>query len=103
AQPLAQRVHSGRDHAEILDDQRQRPELSLRGAKQLLARPAPPAPRLRGLHPLPHGPVRNEAAEVVDAREIEESERPAEALDPPAVSVPPHRAPVVERVPPELA
>ena len=68
------------------------------------AGPAPP----RALAPpsccrAGHRPVGDEAAEVVDARQVDELERAAEALDPPAVAVGAHRGPVVERVAPELA
>ena len=48
-------------------------------------------------------PVGDEAAEMVDADEIEERERAPQPLDPPAVAAAPQRRPVVERVAPPLA
>ena len=50
-----------------------------------------------------HRPVGDEAAEVVDPGDVDELERAPEALDPPAVALAPHRAPVVDRLAPELA
>ncbi len=50
-----------------------------------------------------HGPVGDEAAEVVDAGEVEELEDALEACRPPRVALPPQRRPVIERVAPELA
>ena len=40
---------------------------------------------------------------MIDPGEVDELERPAEALDPPAVALPAHRAPVVHGLAPELA
>ena len=100
AQPLDRR----RDHAEILGDQRQRPELALDGAEERRARAAPPAAAPRRRVALGDRPVGDEAAEVVDPREVDELERAPEALDPPAVAASRRmRRPVVERVAPELA
>ena len=48
-------------------------------------------------------PELGEAAEVVDAGQVEERERPAQALDPPAVAVARGGVPVEERVAPVLA
>src|SRR4030095_15758452 len=48
-------------------------------------------------------PVRDEAAEVVEPRELDELEGAAEALDPPAEALRPRFPPAVGRVPPELA
>ena len=67
------------------------------------ARPAHPAPAARVGRARRHRPVRREAAEVVDAREVEELERAPEALGPPAVAAALHRRPVVDRVAPQLA
>ena len=50
-----------------------------------------------------HGPVRDEAAEVVDPRHVHELERALEALDPPAEAGRAHRLPVVDRIAPELS
>ena len=49
-----------------------------------------------------HRPVRDEAAEVVDAGEVGQLARSSQALDPPAVAVASQRGPVVERVAPQL-
>ena len=91
------------DHAEILGDQRQRAQLGRDGVEELAARPGPPRPVLGRVRLGRHGPVGDEAAEVVDAHEVVELERPAEALDPPAVARRAHRRPVVDRVAPALA
>ena len=83
AQPLDRR----RDHAEVLGDQRQLAELAPRPRRRARG----PGPRRQ----LPssavsraarHRPVRDEAAEVVDPRRVDELERAPEALDPPAVA-----------------
>ena len=50
-----------------------------------------------------HRPVRDEAAEVVDALQVGELGGTPQALDPPAVALAAQRAPVVERIAPELA
>ena len=53
--------------------------------------------------PLRDRPVGDEAAEVVDPREVEERERARQPRDPPAVAAALQRRPVVERVAPQLA
>ncbi len=103
AQPIAQRPDLPRDHAEILGDERQRAELLLRDPEEIRPGTAAPAPVLRGPVSLRHGPVGDESAEVVDAGEVNELERVPQALHPPAVAPGAKRAPVVERVAPELA
>ena len=92
-----------RDHSEILGDERQLAELRLGGAEQLGTRACAPAAPLRGLVPGRDRPVRDEAAEMVDARHVDELEGAAQALDPPAVAGCAMRAPVVERIAPVLA
>ena len=52
--------------------------------------------------PLGNGPVGDEAAEVIDPRDVEQLQRPPHALDPPAVVAPAQRRPVVQRVAPQL-
>ena len=91
-----------RDHAQILRDDRQRPERGGQRREELTARAAAPVPGGRGLAPLRDRPVRDEPSEVVEARQVDQPERPAQPLDPPAVAVGAHRTPVVERVAPEL-
>ena len=49
-----------------------------------------------------HRPVGDEAAEVVDPRDVEQLERAPQALGPPAVAAPLQRRPVVQRVAPQL-
>ncbi len=66
-------------------------------------RPALPAPGQRVLRARRHRPVGDEAAEVVDARDVEQRERAPQPVDPPAVAAALHRRPVVERVAPQLA
>ena len=77
------------------------PSSSLDCAEQVEARPGPPAAVLRGLVVLGDRPVGDEAAEVVDAAYVDEFERAAEALAPPAVAGRAVRGPVVERIPPD--
>ena len=73
---VAQALDRRRDHAEILGDQRQRAELAPRGVEHGPPRapaasgPARAVARARG-----HRPVGDEAAEVIDAREVDELER----------------------------
>ena len=71
------RQTGGRDHAEVLGDQRQVAERALDRAEELGARAAAPAAVARGRVPLRDRPVRDEAAEVVDPREVDELERRA--------------------------
>src|SRR4051794_11788197 len=91
------------DVAEILGDQRQVAELALDRSEELGARAGAPVPAPRRRVPLGNGPVGDEAAEVVDATEIDEFERPPEALAPPAEVRRAMDGPLVERVPPALA
>ena len=93
-----------RDHAEVLGDQRQLAELALDRVEELGARARAASARASRVRvPRRDRPVGDEAAEVVDAREVDELERAPEALDPPAVAGRAVRGPVVERVAPELA
>src|SRR5688572_20088225 len=103
AELLAEALDWFRDHAEILGHERQPSELAAEGPKDRLAGTSPPAPRPRGARARWDRPVRDEAAEVIDAQKIEERELPAEAVDPPAVTTRPKRGPVVERAAPALA
>ena len=99
----AQPRHRGRDDAEILGDDRQLAELARGRVEDRLARPAHPAPAARILRVRRHRPVRDEAAEVVDPRDVEQGERPAQTLGPPRVARALQRGPVVQRVAPQLA
>ena len=78
---------------------------SSRSAARNTAAPGPRTPPavLRGGLLRRHRPVGDEAAEVVDARQVDELERAAKPLDPPPITVRVHRGPVVERVAPQLA
>ena len=73
------------------------------GVERRAAGPARPAPAERVAGAAGHRPVGGEAAEVVDPREVEELERAAQAVGPPAVAAALQRAPVVQRVAPQLA
>ena len=86
AELVAQRVDRRRDHAEVLRDELQVAELALQCREQLSSGGAAPAAALRSLVLLGNGPVRHEAAEVVDPREVDELEDTAEPLHPPAVA-----------------
>ena len=79
------------------------PSARPRRVERRASRAADPAPRARVGGAARDRPVGDEAAEVVDAREVEEVERAPEALDPPAVAAAAQRRPVVDRVAPELA
>ena len=98
------RVDGRGDHAEVLGDQRQR-RRARRAAASNGARPGPRCqrPRQRVAGAARHRPVGDEAAEVVDPREVVELERAPQALDPPAVAAALQRRPVVQRVAPQLA
>jgi hypothetical protein len=95
-------VDGRRDQSQVFSDQRQMPQLGLDRLEESRSRPAVPAP-LAGIG-LTGGdrPVRNEAAKVIDACHVRQLERSSKPLDPPAVALAPHLAPVVDRLPPEL-
>ena len=78
-------------------------ELARRGVEHRPTRPAHPAPTSRVLGRRRHRPVRDEPAEVVDPRDVEQRERPPQALGPPAIARALQRRPVVQGVAPELA
>ena len=104
AEPVAQPLDRRRDDAQVLGDQRQlAPQRRGRGVEHRAARPAPPAAAERVARAGRHRPVGHEAAEVVDAREVDELEGPPQARHPPAVAAPLQRRPVVDRVAPQLA
>ena len=88
AELVAQRVDVGRDQAEVLHDHGKRPEGTLRRMEDGCARPRLPMPFACGRGGRGHGPVRGEATEVVDPEDVDEGERPAESLDPPAEPLP---------------
>ena len=101
---VPQAVHRRSYYPEVLGHQRQRrPKRARRGVEHGAARAALPVARQRLLRPDGDGPVGDEAAEVVDSRQIEQVECAPQALDPPAITPPPQRRPVVERVAPQLA
>ena len=100
---VAQPHHRRGDHPEVLGHDRKPAELGDDGVEQLAPGPWPPDALSGRRGAGRHGPVRDEAAEVVDAGQVDELERAAEALDPPAVAGRAQRRPVVERVAPELA
>ncbi len=81
---------------------RSRPQIARRGVERRAARAAAPAPGQRVARAPRHRPVGDEAAEVVDPRDVAELERAPQALGPPVVAAPPQRRPVVERVAPQL-
>src|SRR5439155_22710549 len=88
---------------QIFGDQREVAEVTLDRPEELGAGAGPPVPAPRRRIPRRNGPVGDEAPEVVDAAEVDELERPPEALPPPAVAGRAVDGPVVERVPPALA
>src|SRR4029079_4248253 len=83
AELVPERVDGGCDVAEILRDQRQVAKLAFDRAEELGAGASPPAPALRRRVPRRNRPVGDEAAEVVDAGEVDELQRAPEPLAPP--------------------
>ena len=99
AQPLDRR----RDNTEVLSSDARSPELGLHRLEELASGASAPTALLGSAVAVWHGPARNEAAEVVDPCGIHQLERSPKPLDPPSEAVISHGAPVVGRVPPELA
>ena len=64
-----------------------RAELVARGIEHRAPGPAPPAPGPRRARARGHRPVGDEAAEVIDARQVAQLRRAPQALDPPAVAL----------------
>ena len=95
-------VDRRRDDPEVLGDQRELPELCLDRSKQRGPRTAVPASLPRIGRPCRDCPVGDETTEVIDSRDVDELERPAEAFDPPAVTLTAVLAPVVDGLAPEL-
>src|SRR5205823_5338075 len=81
---------------------RARDSIAIRISVRLGSRPTHPAAALRRPVAPRHRPVGDEAAEVVQSRQVEELERPAEPVGPPAVPGRAMDGPVVEGIPPEL-
>ena len=88
---------------EVLDDDRERSELALGRPEELRPGAAAPAAGRRRRRAERYGPGGDEAAEMVDPRQVDELERAAEPLGPPAVPLCAVRRPAVERVAPQLA
>src|SRR5262249_52486964 len=78
-------------------------DLALEAREQRRARTAPPRSFTGAAMARRNCPVRDEAAKVVDPHRVDQLERAAEALDPPAVAVACHHCPVVDRIPPTLS
>ena len=75
AEPVAQPAHGRRDHAEVLGDRAgARPSRGRARVEQRAPRPARQRPPRASRAPGGHRPVGDEAAEVVDPREVEELE-----------------------------
>src|SRR5262249_16931201 len=102
AELVAEPLDRGRDHAEVLGDEREITEFHTRGVERPAPGAAPPPSLLRRRRASADSPVGDEPAEVVKAAEIDELERTTETLRPPAVAGVAQRRPVVERVSPEL-
>ena len=101
---IAQPPDGGRDHPQILGDQWQLgPERAPERIKQRPPRTPPPSPGGRSPRSGGDRPVRDETAEVVDPREVEQLQRALHAVHPPAVAGALKRGPVIQRVAPELA
>ena len=102
AELVAQSLDIGRDHPEVLGDHRQLAELGLDRPEQRSAGAGRPVALGRALRLGRDRPVGREAAEVVDARDVDERERAPQPFDPPAVAVGRDSVPVEERVAPVL-
>src|ERR1043166_5427332 len=100
---VAQRDHVGRDEAEVFGDDGERAEFRLDGLKEFAARREDPLAALGGLVAARNLPVGREAAEVVNADDVNEREHGARARDPPLEAVLAHPLPIVDGVAPELA
>ncbi len=99
---VAQPANGRRDHAEVLDDDRDRSERDLGCGEQLASRASPPVAGGGGRAGADR-PAGDEAAEMVDAGQVGELEGMPETLDPPAVSLGAMRGPGIERIAPVLA
>jgi hypothetical protein len=103
-EPLPQPLDGRGDDPEVLRDQRQIAVERPRGrVERRAAGSAPPPPGQRVARSPGHRPVGDEAAEVVDPRDVVQLEDAPEALGPPAVAAAPQCRPVVQRVAPQLA
>jgi hypothetical protein len=100
---LPQRLHLGRDDAQVLGHDGQRPQRAVQRVEERAARPLHPLAALGGPVAARHLPVRLEPAEVVEPHQVEQRERGAEARGPPGEPVTRHRVPAVDGVAPELA
>src|SRR6266511_3077161 len=99
AEPPAEAYDGRGDHAEVFRHERQ---LAPGRAEWLRSGTGAPTAVLSGLVPFRNRPVRDETAEMVDARHVDELEGAPKTLAPPAVTRCAVRAPVVQRIAPVL-
>ena len=90
------------DDAEVFRHDGQVADRRAHGIKELLARPFHPTAVDSGLRLAVDLPECFEAAEMIDAHDVDKREELAEPRDPPGVALVLHRLPVVLRVAPEL-
>ena len=100
---LAQRLHVGRDDAEVLGDQRQRAQRIARGLEQRGAGGFDPAAIDGGRAGCRNLPAGGKAAKVIDPHQVGAGQFMPQPRDPPGKAVALHRLPVVQRIAPALA
>ena len=99
---VAKLIDVGRDHAEILGDDRSRSERRRHGVEELPAGARQPAAMLRCGMIARNLPVAGEAAEVVDPEHVDQREGVGEAGNPPVEALLLVDVPAVERIAPAL-
>src|SRR5207249_4238007 len=102
AKLVAQRLHAGSDHPQVLGDQRDGAEAPPERLEEVTPRPGDPPARRRGLRPGRYLPVRLEPAEVIDPNHVHSAQQEAEPGTPPRVVVCRVGLPPIEWVPPQL-
>ena len=100
---LAQRVHFGRDVAQVFGEKRQPAQRVTKLVEQLVLGTVHPAAIYRGRVVGGNLPELLEAAKVIEADVVASLGAPAQAVDPPVVAARPDRVPVIKRSAPALA
>src|SRR5207253_8378568 len=104
ARSTEQCAHFVRYQPEVFGDHRRvAAECRANGVEHRVAGSAHPIAAHGGRRVSRHLPGSLEATKMVDANEVDQLQKVAEPVDPPSVPIVSHRAPVVERVTPQLA
>jgi hypothetical protein len=101
-EPVAQRGDVRRDQPQILGEERQTAQFSLRDLEEFGARSGHPLARLRRRGTGRHVPRGSENPEVVQAHNVHIMQRRAHTIDAPAVVGSANNSPVIDRIAPEL-